>query len=618
MAASASVDARGDDDALAGGEAVRLDDDRRAPLAHDRPLRRPASREAAKAAVGMPNSAQSSLVKAFEPSSCAAARRGPKALMPAAARSSTRPATSGASGPTTTRPIASVPAEGGDRGVVGDVERDVGPALRRAGIARRDEEPVAERTCRRSSRRAHARARPSRSEGCSLACPRFAAPARFRGSAQRPSTGRSGVVLRRRRPGRLGSGHDSAQRTPSNAPEWSVSDLAGALKRTLEDAFGYVRLRGEISGYRGPHGSGHAYFWLQGRERPHRRGDLEERPSARLQHQAAGRAGGRSPPGASPPFPASPPTRSSSTRSSRPASARSWRCSRSGAASSPPRACSTRRASGCCPICRGSIGVVTSPTGRGHPRHPAPARRPLPAPRPGLAGARAGRDLGRGGGRRDPRLQRALEPGGPIPRPDVIIVARGGGSLEDLWSFNEEVVVRAAAESADPARLRRRPRDRLDADRPRRRPARADADRRRRDGRCRSGPSSSPRSRDLARRHGEAVLRGLERRRGELRSAARALPSPEALLAAKRQRLDLAAARLKPALARNARDHHRPSIGRARACCASRPPRGSRRRAAATSAPASSFARASAASSGDTASVSRASRSGCAPAAALS
>ena len=48
-------------------------------------------------------------------------------------------------------------------------------------------------------------------------------------------------------------------RSPSgNAPEFSVSELAGAIKRALEDGFCYVRLRGEISGYRGPHASGHA------------------------------------------------------------------------------------------------------------------------------------------------------------------------------------------------------------------------------------------------------------------------------------------------------------------------------------------------------------------------
>src|SRR5579863_5523852 len=49
----------------------------------------------------------------------------------------------------------------------------------------------------------------------------------------------------------------------TNAPEITVSELSGALKRAIEDRFGYVRVRGEISGYRGPHSSGHSYFSLK-------------------------------------------------------------------------------------------------------------------------------------------------------------------------------------------------------------------------------------------------------------------------------------------------------------------------------------------------------------------
>src|SRR6266567_397075 len=51
--------------------------------------------------------------------------------------------------------------------------------------------------------------------------------------------------------------------TRLNIPEWTVSELSAALKKTVEDAFGYVRVRGEISGYRGPHSSGHCYFSLK-------------------------------------------------------------------------------------------------------------------------------------------------------------------------------------------------------------------------------------------------------------------------------------------------------------------------------------------------------------------
>ena len=48
-----------------------------------------------------------------------------------------------------------------------------------------------------------------------------------------------------------------------NVVEWTVSELSAALKRTVEDAYGYVRVRGEISGFKGPHSSGHAYFALK-------------------------------------------------------------------------------------------------------------------------------------------------------------------------------------------------------------------------------------------------------------------------------------------------------------------------------------------------------------------
>ncbi|MFM1814830.1 MAG: hypothetical protein RLZ98_1525, partial [Pseudomonadota bacterium] len=57
--------------------------------------------------------------------------------------------------------------------------------------------------------------------------------------------------------------HATGTQPADNVGEYTVSELSGAIKRALEDGFGYVRLRGEISGYRGPHGSGHCYFALK-------------------------------------------------------------------------------------------------------------------------------------------------------------------------------------------------------------------------------------------------------------------------------------------------------------------------------------------------------------------
>ena len=138
----------------------------------------------------------------------------------------------------------------------------------------------------------------------------------------------------------------------------------------------------------------------------------------------------------------------------------------------------------------------------------------------------------------------ALTPGGAIPRPDLLIVARGGGSLKDLWSFNEEIVVRAAAESEIPliaAVGHETDWTLIDHAADVRAPTPTAAAEL-------SVPVRSELLANLADLDGRlrrAALRLAERRRAELRALLRALPSGEAILGLPRQRLDAALAKLR-------------------------------------------------------------------------
>lgn len=140
-----------------------------------------------------------------------------------------------------------------------------------------------------------------------------------------------------------------------------------------------------------------------------------------------------------------------------------------------------------------------------------------------------------------------LEPGGALPRPDVLIVARGGGSIEDLWGFNEEIVARAAAASRIPlisAVGHETDTTLIDFVSDRRAPTPTAA----------AEMAVPVRLELLAHVEGQgarltgALVRGMSRHGERLRDLGRALPRPETLLGHGRQRLDHAAARLPAAL----------------------------------------------------------------------
>jgi exodeoxyribonuclease VII large subunit len=141
-----------------------------------------------------------------------------------------------------------------------------------------------------------------------------------------------------------------------------------------------------------------------------------------------------------------------------------------------------------------------------------------------------------------------------VPRPDVLIVARGGGSLEDLWGFNEEIVVRAVAASTIPlisAVGHETDWTLIDfvAD------ARAPTPTKAAEWAVPKYSDLIEQTEKLASRIRVAVRRLLDGVRAHLKAAARGLPRPQDLVALPRQRFDAADRRLGRALLANTRAH---------------------------------------------------------------
>ncbi|NUB43912.1 exodeoxyribonuclease VII large subunit [Fertoebacter nigrum] len=233
---------------------------------------------------------------------------------------------------------------------------------------------------------------------------------------------------------------------PGNAPEYTVSELSGAVKRVIEGEFGLVRVRGEVGRVSKP-SSGHLYFDLKDDRSviaaiswKGQVAKMQVRPEEGMEVIATGRM--TTFPGQS--------KYQIIVEDVQLAGAGALMAlleKRRVALAAEGLFDAARKKA--IPFLPGVIGVVTSPSGavirdilhRLADRFP---RHVLIWP-VAVQGANCAAEVAAA-----IRGFNALAPGGPVPRPDLIIVARGGGSLEDLWGFNEEIVVRAAADSAIP------------------------------------------------------------------------------------------------------------------------------------------------------------------------
>lgn len=238
-----------------------------------------------------------------------------------------------------------------------------------------------------------------------------------------------------------------------NLPAWSVSEISGSVKRTIEDNFGYVRVRGEISRPSFP-GSGHIYLTLKDDKSTLAsvcwRGNasrLSVRPEEGLEVIATGRMTT---------FPGQSKYQLIIERmevAGEGALLKLLEDRRKKLAAEGLFDPDRKRSLPFLPDC---IGVVTSPTGAvirdilhrlsdRFPRHVLvwPTR---------VQGEGAAEEIAAAirGFNSLPVLPADRMVMGEARRPDLLIVARGGGSLEDLWAFNEEIVVRAASESGIP------------------------------------------------------------------------------------------------------------------------------------------------------------------------